>query len=313
MTCTVVRLPKTCIVVSRRTWHIHSISLRLVRGPPLPVVTVGDGRSAECLFTPVSAQAQAFVPAQTAWRNGQTPPLYGAYGQPLPPQHHQDPYAPRQPGYALPSPSGPYPAPGSAYAPGPYDDRSSHDATSRKRPANEPHTPTLPPPNPATASQLSGHRGSGAESSPYTYPDPTALTPAAVSPASSNASYHSSVPPHSQPQQPYYAPQPAAPRRSSPQSTYSYDPGRASSSPNTQAAPTTPGQAGYAYGGVGPDGLRPPQGGPAGHNDGRTPPPTSQGGSRPGMRITDIVDGGSGGGRSAADSDMLKALNRRPM
>ncbi|KAF1991586.1 hypothetical protein K402DRAFT_322566, partial [Aulographum hederae CBS 113979] len=40
----------------------------------------------DCIFTPVSAQTQAFVPAHAAYRNGQPPPqLYGAYGQPLPP------------------------------------------------------------------------------------------------------------------------------------------------------------------------------------------------------------------------------------
>jgi hypothetical protein len=48
-------------------------------------------------------------------------------------------------------------------------------------------------------------------------------------------------------------------------------------------------------------------------NDGRTPPPpTSQGGSRPGMRINDLVSE-NGAGRSSTDSDMLNMLNRRPM
>ncbi|GME24142.1 Aminotransferase class I/classII [Neofusicoccum parvum] len=273
--------------------------------------------SQECIFTPVSAQTQAFVPAHTVWRGaGAPPPLYGAYGQPLPttqppPDSYRTPHP--QPGYPLPSPTGPYSAPGHAYPPPPgapgYDDRS-RDASGRKRPTTEPHTPTLPPPNPAAASQLPNHRASGPPE--YTYPDPTALTPAAASPASSNASYPSAPPP----QQPYYAPQP--PRRSSPQSTYSYDPSRASSSPHTQGAPSTPGGSAYTY--TSDTTLRPPANLPL-RNDGRTPPPppptsaaggtSSAGSSRAGMRISDMVSGGDSGGRSAADADMLNALNRR--
>ncbi|OJD35209.1 c6 zinc finger domain-containing protein [Diplodia corticola] len=277
--------------------------------------------SQECIFTPVSAQTQAFVPAHTVWRGaGAPPPLYGAYGQPLPPSTQQPPDAayrppPPQPGYPLPSPTGPYSAPGHAYPPPPvapgYDDRS-RDAAGRKRPTTEPHTPTLPPPNPAAASQLPNHRASGPPE--YTYPDPSALTPAAASPASSNASYPSAPPP---PQQPYYAPQP--PRRSSPQSTYSYDPSRASSSPHTQGAPSTPGGSAYTY--SSDTTLRPPANLPL-RNDGRTPPPppptsaapaSATGSSRAGMRISDMVSGGDSGGRSAADADMLNALNRRGM
>ncbi|KAL5387622.1 hypothetical protein DPSP01_003417 [Paraphaeosphaeria sporulosa] len=78
----------------------------------------------DCIFTPVSAQTQAFVPAHTVWRGvGQPPPMYGAYGQPLPPSQHGEAYAqpPRQqqsappppPNY-LPSPTGPPPATSSA-------------------------------------------------------------------------------------------------------------------------------------------------------------------------------------------------------
>ncbi|KAF2499587.1 hypothetical protein BU16DRAFT_276966 [Lophium mytilinum] len=263
----------------------------------------------DCIFTPVSAQTQAFVPAHTRpWQGvGQAPQLYGAYGQPLPPQTHmQEAYAPpRAQGYPLPSPTGPYSAPGPYASPlsSVYDDRGARDAyNSRKRPLAEPHTPTLPRPNPASvSSQLPLHRGPGSE---YTYPDPTALTPAAVSPASSSASYHS-APQQPQPN-PYYTTQP--PRRSSPQSAYSYDPSRTSSSPHTQAAPSTPGgtpQQAFAP----ENALRPlpPR------SDGRTPPPpTSSSSTRPGMRISDIV-GDSGQGRSSTDSDMLNQLNRRPM
>ncbi|EDU48267.1 conserved hypothetical protein [Pyrenophora tritici-repentis Pt-1C-BFP] len=63
----------------------------------------------DCIFTPVSAQTQAFVPAHTVWRGvGQPPPMYGAYGQPLPPASHGEPYGQgpsRQQQQYLPSPT----------------------------------------------------------------------------------------------------------------------------------------------------------------------------------------------------------------
>ncbi|KAF2116582.1 hypothetical protein BDV96DRAFT_645008 [Lophiotrema nucula] len=258
----------------------------------------------DCIFTPVSAQTQAFVPAHTVWRGvGQPPPMYGAYGQPLPPASQADPYAqpPRQQAY-LPSPTsatGPYSASSYGSSGAPYDD-GSRDSLGRKRAYPEPHTPTLPPPNPASVSQLP-HRGAAPE---YAYPDPTSLTSAA-SPASSSSAYPSAPPPPAA--QPYYATQP--PRRASPQgSQYSYDASRSSSSPHTQAGPSTPGASPY-YAAPPTNGLQPmpPR------NDGRTPPPpTPQGGSRPGMRINDLVSD-SGNGRSSTDSDMLNMLNRRPM
>ncbi|KAF2737517.1 hypothetical protein EJ04DRAFT_430652 [Polyplosphaeria fusca] len=257
----------------------------------------------DCIFTPVSAQTQAFVPAHTVWRGvGQPPPMYGAYGQPLPPANHGDGYAqpPRQQPY-LPSPTGP-PGPYSAsstYTLGAPHDGGSGDAYSRKRPYNEPHTPTAPPPNPASASTLP-HRGTASD---HAYPEPPSLTGAA-SPASSSSAYPPAPPPGSQP---YYNAQP--PRRSSPpNSAYSYPDSHASSSPHTQAGPPTPGASPY-YTGAPPNGLQPvpPR------NDGRTPPPpTSSAGSRPGMRINDLVSD-SGNGRSSTDSDMLNMLNRRPM
>src|SRR5690242_19349406 len=65
------------------------------------------------MFTPVSSQAQAFVPAHAAYPhmrpgsnvNGQPPPgtiLYGAHGQPLPPSSVQGPDT------TLPPPQGMY-------------------------------------------------------------------------------------------------------------------------------------------------------------------------------------------------------------
>lgn len=105
----------------------------------------------ECIFTPVSSQAQAFVPAHTAYphlrntggippqRGGRSiypqqgpPVIYGAHGQPLgamPP--HQDPNYP--PGYPIPNPALTYQSPSPM-----YDDRGGptphpHDQVSRKR------------------------------------------------------------------------------------------------------------------------------------------------------------------------------------
>ncbi|KAL6710882.1 hypothetical protein ACN47E_007939 [Coniothyrium glycines] len=187
----------------------------------------------DCIFTPVSAQTQAFVPAHTVWRGvGQPPPMYGAYGQPLPPASHAEAYG-----------------------------------------------------QPARQQQY--------------LPSPTAATPpysAAPAPAS----------------QPYYTSQP--PRQGSPQSAYRYEPSRSSSSPHSQA-PTTPGAPTTPYYAAPPQpngALQPP---PPPRSDGRSPPPpppTTQSGTRPSMRITDLVSD-SGNGRTSTDSSMLNMLNRRPM
>ena len=267
------------------------------------------------------------MPAHTVWRGvGQPPPMYGAYGQPLTAQHAPEPYPPQpprgQPQY-LPSPTGPYSAHYSMAPPPPgaaRDEVGSSDAAAvgRKRPFPEPHTATLPPPNPAITSQLSPHQTSRPE---YIYPEPPSLTPNAVSPASSATSYHTAPPPpppppaHPPTTQPYYAPQP--PRRSSPQSAYSYDTSRASSSPHNPGPPTTPGAPPYySTPPAEATSLRPlpPR------QDGRTPPPphgvppaTSQPpppSGRPGMRINDLVTNDN---RSSADSNMLSLLNKKPM
>ncbi|KAJ4364228.1 hypothetical protein N0V95_000850 [Ascochyta clinopodiicola] len=288
--------------------------------PPLPIRCSGfeateDGRCSNCLrfnqdciFTPVSAQTQAFVPAHTVWRGvGAPPPLYGAYGQPLPPANHADAYGQQPPRQGppppqqqqqqyLPSPTaGPYSyGPPSAHS----DEGSRDDLIGRKRPHPEPHTPTLPPPAPGSASQAP-HRVSGQD---YAYPEPPSLTQAPRT-ATPSAPY-SSAPPATQP---YYTAQP--PRQASPQSAYRYDPSRTSSSPHSQA-PTTPGSASAPYYPPQTNGALQPN---PPRSDGRTPPPpTSQPASRPGMRINDLVSD-NGNGRSSTDSDMLNMLNRRPM
>ncbi|KAH8597806.1 hypothetical protein B0O99DRAFT_684518 [Bisporella sp. PMI_857] len=117
----------------------------------------------ECIFTPVSSQAQAFVPAHALYPNMRpgAPPgpgrtqgyphgtqLYGAHGQPLgtiPYQnsgsapHGGSPYS----DYAQPSPTSSY----SSYT----EDRDRSQPpqdSSRKRPQQEPHPSILPPPVP---------------------------------------------------------------------------------------------------------------------------------------------------------------------
>ncbi|KAH8730621.1 hypothetical protein GQ44DRAFT_606730 [Phaeosphaeriaceae sp. PMI808] len=260
----------------------------------------------DCIFTPVSAQTQAFVPAHTVWRGvGQPPPMYGAYGQPLPPAAQAEAYGqPRQPQY-LPSPTtGPYPVPsqfGSHSAP--HDEAGRDELNGRKRLHPEPHTPTLPPPPPGLASQAP-HRGTGPN---YSYPEPPSLTPGALT--APPAAAYTSAPSASQP---YYTAQ--APRQGSPQSAYRYEPSRTSSSPQSQA-PTTPGGAPTPYYAAPPQPVTAPLQAPPARSDGRTPPPpTSQGSStsRPSMRINDLVTD-NGAGRSSTDSSMLDKFNRRGM
>lgn len=300
----------------------------------------------ECIFTPVSSQAQAFVPAHTAYphlrntgamprqqggrpiypQQGQ-PAIYGAHGQPLgPPMAHDPNYGPPPPhGYPMPPP-GPYQG-------GPvYDDRGppqpphAQDKVSLKRlRSDESFQPAPPPPAPPEEFSShpypghppapSGRRGSGGG---YEYPDPTGLVP--VSPASSATSFQSA--PYPPQGQPYYPPPPQQqqppqqapqPRRTSPQSAYSYDQ-RASGSPHG----STSSASGYNY----PSGLHPPQVLPP-RDQGRTPPP-AQGQSREGngngsaqrggMAVRDLLGPGGqneSGGRSSADSDMLRALNKK--
>ncbi|KAL3426539.1 C6 transcription factor [Phlyctema vagabunda] len=113
----------------------------------------------ECIFTPVSSAAQAFVPAHAVYPNmrnmgvgpdGRPRPmgsypqgtqLFGAHGQPLgplPPQPQpQSPYN----DYPMASPTGSY----SSFT----DDRGqSASEPSRKRPLQDPHQTILPPPMP---------------------------------------------------------------------------------------------------------------------------------------------------------------------
>jgi len=263
------------------------------------------------------------------------PAIYGAHGQPLgPPMGHDPNYPPPPHGYPMPPP-GPYQG-------GPvYDDRGppqpphAQDKVSLKRLRSDESFQPAPPPPSAPPEEFNSHtpyqghppaptgrRGSGGG---YEYPDPTGLVP--VSPASSATSYQSApYPPQGQPysyplppqqqQPPQQQPAPA-PRRSSPQSAYSYD-ARASGSPHG----STSSASGYTnY----PGGLHPPQVLPP-RDQGRTPPPTQgqnrEGGNgngngsasrQGGMAVSSLLSGQSqdSGGRSSADSQMLSALNKK--
>ena len=229
------------------------------------------------MFTPVSSQAQAFVPAHAAYphlrstqggsRTGVGVTLYGAHGQPLPPQQQ-----PQGPETTLPPPQGMY-QPAYGGAPPPL-------ASSIPDPVRQ----LIPFSIQFTGSNMLGHllqrqpkgrRGSG---SGFEYPDPTNLAP--VTPAGATPGYqmHSAS-------SPYYPP--PHDRRTSPQSGYAYD-ARHSSSPHSSPYPP----------------MQPPQ---------STPPPTSTpgGSTRSGLNVRDMLNPGDSHGRSSTDSDMLNALNRR--
>ncbi|KAI9887449.1 MAG: hypothetical protein M1823_000707 [Watsoniomyces obsoletus] len=274
----------------------------------------------ECIFTPVSSQAQAFVPAHTAYphlRNpvmsgrgggggaispggggrgvyGHSPPvIYGAHGQPL----------------------NAYPAEGGGYAQPPDHSPTEGDPTGGRRREHEPHTPTLPPVV-GGAGRLSARRGSSTE---YQYHD-SHRTPG--SPASSTASYQTSYSHSQHPPHPSSSGAPSGywvdPRQTPPQH-FPLD--RRSSSPRDGSASGHAG--GYSYGG----GLHPPMALPPRAVADVTPPPQphhhppppgsssgprgSSDDRRAGMSIQNLLDQSGSGGRSARDNEMLDALNRR--
>ena len=235
------------------------------------------------------------------------------------------------------------PPPGHVAPPQPTGTPNPGQEAGRKRPNEEPHTPTLPPPNPAQAAQIAQQQGPPPPHAQpqYTYPDPSVMTPAAGSPASSNNSFQSAQP-HAQP---YFAPAPA--RRPSPQQPqHSYDQPRPSHSPHTHAATVPP--AGYnpavtshpdskpvpsqsdrssptnAARGVRINELVGPSGQPQqNHNQAPPPPPpstaahTQQPQQAPGAPQTAAQQAqnqaNSEGSRSQADNNMLSKLNNPRM
>lgn len=181
----------------------------------------------ECIFTPVSSQAQAFVPAHAVYpsmRNmgvgpdGRPRPmaypagtqLFGAHGQPLgpiPPQHppqsqppSQAQYSPQHGGYEYPAPS-----PTTSYSPysedrPPLQHTHSQDS-SRKRPQQDPHPSILPPPlpgQPYPRAENPGVRRAAAEDDlrlPPVTPTAGVQSAANYSPGSSTSSHSNLQPP----------------------------------------------------------------------------------------------------------------------
>ncbi|KAK5163030.1 uncharacterized protein LTR77_010964 [Saxophila tyrrhenica] len=157
--------------------------------------------SQECVFTPVHAEIQAFVPAHAVWRSQGGPPpntqLYGAYGQPLP--HHGDRnqlYPPQQ-GQAPPRAQYP-PSPQGYQQPPIYQQQPPpQQQAGQKRSTDEPHTPTLPPPPSGAQTQM----GKTREGQPFTYTETIGLRSIGASPAFSHAFFRIE-----QPTQPSYTP-----------------------------------------------------------------------------------------------------------
>ncbi|KAM3075268.1 hypothetical protein ACMFMG_007288 [Clarireedia jacksonii] len=166
----------------------------------------------ECIFTPVSSQAQAFVPAHAVYpgmRNmgvgpdGRPRPmavpqgtqLYGAHGQPLsiPAATQQAPMGSPYAEYAIPSPTNSY----NSFT----EERPGE--SSRKRPQPEPHPSVLPPPIPGQPSfghgDNTGRRPAVEDDLrlPPVTPNSTAQGTSNYSPGSSTSS-HSNLQPPSQ-------------------------------------------------------------------------------------------------------------------
>lgn len=274
------------------------------------------------MFTPVSSQTQAFVPAHAAYphlrnlqatrlptRPGEGVMLYGAHGQPLPPAsiahgpegtlpHPTSLYPPQAP-YGRP---GPVPGP-PGHPPPMVHPPMLHDPVSRKRPHPDEasfslargHSPAVSNSNSSRSSPQRASQGRRESGTGYEYSE--TLPP--VSAPTSGASYQS-LPASASGG--YYSPGQQDTRRLSSHSAYSFDslnpppPGT-----NTQA-PSLP----YPT-------LQPPQAGSTGRESGPTPPP-AQGSSarRSGLSVTDmLVPAEPQGARSDTDNRMVNALDRR--
>lgn len=168
----------------------------------------------ECIFTPVSSQAQAFVPAHTVYpgmRNMQIgadgrprpilPPgtqLYGAHGQPLGPTQPQGAAY----DYSAPSPTSSFGSADVAVGHRGSQPPHIHDP-SRKRPQQDPHPSILPPPmpnQPPYSRSDSANRRSAVEDDLRLPPvTPTGPQPNSnYSPASSHSSHSNLQPPQQQ-------------------------------------------------------------------------------------------------------------------
>ncbi|EEQ27688.1 C6 zinc finger domain-containing protein [Microsporum canis CBS 113480] len=257
----------------------------------------------ECMFTPVSSQAQAFVPAHTAYphlratqggrgRPGEGVVLYGPHGQPLP---HQ-PITHGAPEQTLPLPPGMYPPP---Y--GRPDDRTG-------LPPHMAH----PPPiiqirHPTSSSNLLSYSSSQRAPSPRRnsaggpeYGEPPTLPPVSVATAGPSYAVHPAPAPG-----PYYGTN-QQDRRLSSHSSYSYDPSQGTPPRAGAHTPTTNAHLPT---------LQPLHNAPSippAREGGPTPPPGQPAiPGRSGLSVRDMLGPPEGQRtRTTTDSDMLNALNR---
>ncbi|KAI5778723.1 putative C6 transcription factor [Geopyxis carbonaria] len=277
--------------------------------------TSPDGRCAncmrfnqECVFTPVSSQTQAFVPAH-ALVVGRSSQLYGPQGQPLPAGYqaqgleyhsHPPPPATHQP-YRLPSPNGN----------GESDPRGyMHHELDRR---GLPPLPPQPPPPPSNSVPYGRRSSAGDYPNHYAAQPPSPSShlppphgPFAHSPPSIGGPASSTYGPApnfgpGQVSGGYYpAPQAVAPAPPRPESPGSH--------PSSEEHPSVSPQ---------PQKFHPPMMRPTSTG------PSSPGGPIPPMQISDIIDpidpnppplsqSGPHSTRSAADRDVLNRLNFRP-
>jgi hypothetical protein len=283
--------------------------------------TSPDGRCAncmrfnqECVFTPVSSQTQAFVPAhalvQAGRSGGAAPQLYGPQGQPLPPGYGPQglEYGVRLPppvhNYNLPPPTG--------HLNGDHQHQQSSYMTPEDR--NRPTLPPPPPPPPGHHQGAYGRKSSGDEySSHYSNqpPSPSSHLHApghAYTPPSINSGPNSTYPPTTYGQGPppplpavsgsYY---PALPTASASQRPDS--PGSHRSSSEHPSVSPQPQQT-----------FHPPMIFPSRETSSG---PSSPGGPIPSMQIAGLIDPphpappSQHHQRSAADENMLNQLNSR--
>ncbi|PNS14801.1 hypothetical protein CAC42_2030 [Sphaceloma murrayae] len=273
--------------------------------------------SQECIFTPVSQQTQAFVPAHAVMRgqSGQMPPqLYGAYGQPLPAGQYGYPpqYAPPPNGYQPPpgygppmqqGPPGQQPPPPQQQGMAPphqhlqqSPQQPGQQATGQKRPNEEPHTPTQAPPNPANHAQM----GQGQQRSA------SASSTTSFSAQPGQQQYYTSNGPPQHGQIPHATP---------PQNNYTHETQPKQERHNTASPQTGMNGAHYPAPTSDPN-LRPPQTTQDGNSSAKAPPSPAQphgqqntpaqGQAQTGQQTPDVPPP-----RSSADSDMLSQLNKR--
>ncbi|CAZ86624.1 unnamed protein product [Tuber melanosporum] len=299
-----------------------------------------DGRCAnclrfnqECVFTPVSSQTQAFVPAHALYNTtrsvgGRAGPLYGAHGQPLssgyipmpsqaPAPSAQSPMESRAPQQypRPPSPgvgSGRQPPPPPAQPPyGSYEELVTCEPERNR--SQEPHPPLLPPPVPGNQPQphhLQRRSSASEYQSHYARNDPPspsshllhaqhAYSPPPVSgpPSSSfQASSYGQGPPLSAASN-YYPPGPGASQQRTRSPVGFRPPDRSSGSPHPFHPP-------MQY----PPPPRPTSSGPSPSSPNTHPIPS--------MQMANLIDPSQPHGqgrnqRTAADGDMLDRLMPR--